>query len=93
MERLFCSSEEIFGEAEALLEERYGNLFITGNYFLDKLDSWPKVLMKDGLGPPKFTDLLRDLQFLNDKRQNRKILGKLWECLVSQWGRKVAQYT
>ena len=84
-----------FERARAVLEERYGNAFIVTEAFRDKLDAWPRV--RDGIGLRRFSDFLnqcqaamvdmKGLEILNDNRENRKLLQKLPDWIISRWGR------
>lgn len=96
------SSEDAYEEAKKLLEERYGDPFIVANAYRDKLDRWPKINARDGTALQKFADFLRQcytaaqsighLDVLNDDRQNKKMLQKLPDWLVTRWGRIVASH-
>ena len=88
-----------YEEAKSLLEERYGHPFVITNAFRAKLDAWHKIPARDGLALRKFADFLRQcetamqisagtgLHILNDRNENRKMLSKLPDWLVSRWGR------
>ena len=88
-------STSAFERARAVLEERYGNAFIVTEAFRDKLDAWPRV--RDGIGLRRFSDFLnqcqaamvdmKGLEILNDSRENRKLLQKLPDWIISRWGR------
>ena len=52
------SSEDAFEEAKKLLEPRYGDPFVIGNAFRNKLERWPRIMAKDGEGLRKFADFL-----------------------------------
>ena len=94
------TSPYAYADARTLLEERYGNPFVISNVFRDRLESWPKIPARDGTALRKFSDFLRqcsiamesipNLHVLNDERENRKMLAKLPDWLISRWGRKVA---
>ena len=83
IENLFLlSSDEAYEEAKKLLEQRYGDPFVIGNAFRDKLEKWPKIQPRDGHGLRKYTDFLKQcntamnsincLGVLDDDRENRK---------------------
>ena len=88
-------STSAFERARTVLEERYGNAFIVTEAFRDKLDAWPRV--RDGIGLRRFSDFLnqcqaamvdmKGLEILNDSRENRKLLQKLPDWIISRWGR------
>lgn len=94
------SSEDAFEEAKKLLEKRYGDPFVIGNAFRNKLERWPRIMAKDGEGLRKFADFLNQchtamdsmkcLNILDDERENRKLLLKLPEWIVDRWNRQVA---
>lgn len=94
-------TESAYHAARAILEERYGNLFVIAKAFRDKLNSWPKIGPKDSVELRDFTDFLRgceaamveikSLQVLSDSNENQKILSKLPDCLASRWNRKVIE--
>ncbi|RLF66451.1 MAG: hypothetical protein DRN30_02085 [Thermoplasmata archaeon] len=92
-------SQNAFSEAFQLLDERFGDPFLVADQFRNKLDSWPKITSKDSKGLVKLSDFLKQckaamksidsLAILNDERENRNILQKLPEWLVTRWGRVV----
>ena len=94
------ATEDAYEDAKRLLDQRYGDPFVVANAFRDRLDSWPKIPSRDGEALRKFSDFLRQcetamqitgsLSILNDSRENRKILAKLPDWLVSRWGRIAA---
>ena len=94
-------TDDAYDEAKALLEERYGDSFVIANAFRNKLEAWPKVQSRDGAGLRKYADFLRQcetamnsigsLNVLNDDRENRKMLTKLPDWLVTRWAREVAK--
>ncbi|XP_060575232.1 uncharacterized protein LOC132732747 [Ruditapes philippinarum] len=96
------TSSDSYDEAKRLLEERYGDPFILANAFRDKLERWPKVAARDGQGLRRFSDFLRQcetamrsissLSCLDDDRENRKLLVKLPEWVVTRWNRSVVQW-
>ena len=96
---LLLSTDEAYDDAMRLLETRYGNHFAIANAFRDKLETWPKISNRDGLGLQKLADFLKQCQsamvnnpslaILNDERENRRILLKLPEWIVTRWGRFV----
>ena len=96
------TSDDAYEEAKSLLDERYGNPFVIANAYREKLDKWPKINARDGAGLQKFADFLRQchtaaesighLNILNDEMQNRRLLIKLPDWLVTRWGRIVASH-
>lgn len=96
------STEDSYNEAKKLLNQRYGDTFVIANAFRDKLDSWPNIPSSDGEALRKFSDFLRQcetamqltdgLHVLNDVRENRKMLAKLPDWIITRWGRKVSRW-
>lgn len=96
------NTEEAFNEAEKRLEERYGDPFEIANAFRDKLEAWPKIGSHDGKSLRSFGDFLKQcetaikaiegLRVLDDDRENRKMLKKMPDWLVTRWGRIVADF-
>ncbi|XP_062610192.1 uncharacterized protein LOC134271972 [Saccostrea cucullata] len=96
------STDDAYEEAKGLLDQRYGNPFIVANAFRDKLDKWTKISSRDGVGLQRFGDFLKQcytamqsigsLNILNDDRENRRLLSKLPDWLVTRWGRIATQY-
>ena len=70
--------------------------------FRDHLAAWPKIPYRDIIAFRRFADFLRQCQtamqsmnslnILNDDRENRKILAKLPDYLVTRWGGTVANW-
>ncbi len=91
-----------YQQARKLLEERYGAPHIVADAFRDKLDSWPKIQPKDGASLQKLADFLNHclavaktmsaLSILDDERENRKLLHKLPDWIVSRWARIVVDH-
>ena len=91
------SSDIAYEEAKGALDKRYGDPFLVANAFRDKLDNWPKISPKDGTGLRKFSDFLQQCQIamqttkglnvLDDERENRKLLTKLPDWLITRWAR------
>ena len=90
------SNEDAYDEAKKLLDQRYGNTFVIANAFRDKLENWPKIHSRDGIGLRRVGDFLKQchtamqsigsLNILNDDRENRRLLAKLPDWLVTRWG-------
>lgn len=95
-------SDRAYEEAKKTLDKRYGDPFVISNAFRDKLEKWPEILPRDGTGLRKFPDFLQQCQIamhtisslsvLDDDRENRKLLTKLPDWMVSRWGRIVARW-
>lgn len=96
------SNEDAYDEAKKLLDQRYGNPFVIANAFRDKLENWPKINSRDGIGLQRFGDFLKQchtamqsigsLNILNDDRENKKLLSKLPDWLVTRLGRISTQH-
>lgn len=96
------STDTAYEEAKETLDKRYGDPFVIANAFRDKLEKWPRILPKDGTGLRKFADFLQQCQIamqttkslsvLDDERENRKLLAKLPDWIVSRWGRTATKW-
>ena len=96
------TSDDAYSDAKALLDKRYGDPFVISNAFRERLESWPKIASRDCIGLRKFSDFLKQclsamnsmktLNVLNDDRENRKLLAKLPDWIVTRWGRVVTTY-
>ncbi|XP_014677999.1 PREDICTED: uncharacterized protein LOC106817812 [Priapulus caudatus] len=94
-------SENAFEKAKSVLQKRYGSPFAVSEAFRRKLESWPRIQPRDGRGLQKFSDFLQQcemamadiesLTILNDNRENRKLLQKLPDWIVTRWGRLVSR--
>ncbi len=94
------TTEDALDDAKQLLEDRYGNPFVVAEAFRLKLEQWPKIPVKDGLALCRFSDFLRQcktamkgnpkLDILNDDHQNRRLLTKLPDWVVTRWARIVS---
>ena len=96
------SSDTAYEEAKSTLDKRYGDPFVIANALRDKLEKWPEILPRDGTGLKKFADFLQQCQIaiqttkslsvLNYDRENRKLLSKLPDWIVSRWERTASQW-
>ena len=94
------TSPRAYDEARQLLEDRYGSSYVIANAFRDRLENWPKIPNRDGAALRKFSDFLRQcgiametvssLKVLDDDRENRKLLTKLPDWMIPQWGKIVS---
>jgi hypothetical protein len=94
-------SDRAFEKAKEILEECYGNNFVVSEAFRTKLKAWPKISARDNKGLCRFSDFLLqckiamedvdELSVLNDSRENRKLLQKLPDWVVTRWSRTVAK--
>ena len=102
VEGLFLiGTEAAYDTAWKLLEKRFGDPFVIGKSFRDKLHAWPKVNYKDGCELRELADFLQSceaaiphiktLEILNDCTESQKILSKLPDWLVSRWNRKAME--
>ena len=92
---LLIPSDDSYHEAIKLIEKRFGNSFSIAQAFKSKIETWPKVSAKDYTGLRKFSDFLRQcevsyrsnpsLRVLDDDVQNRVILSKLPDWIVTKW--------
>ena len=96
---LLLSSDMAYDEAQALLEQRYGDPYIVASAYRKKLETYPKVSPKDGQALRKYSDFLRqclatmqsmeELRVPNDPHQNKEMCSKLPDWLRRNWARKV----
>jgi hypothetical protein len=96
---LLIPSDDSYHEAMALIEKRFGNSYTIACAFKSKIENWPKVTSRDSHGLRKFADFLKQcevaarsnssLRVLDDDIQNRLMLSKLPDWLVSRWSREV----
>ncbi|XP_063400333.1 uncharacterized protein LOC134684943 [Mytilus trossulus] len=99
---LILSTEDAYDDVKELLEKRFSDPFIISNAFRDRLDNWPKVPSRENIALRKFSDFLKQclsamktmgtLNALNDNRENRKLLSKLPDWVVTRWSRIVAKH-
>ncbi|KAL9970518.1 hypothetical protein ACROYT_G022905 [Oculina patagonica] len=92
---LLIGTEDAYQSARKLLKERYGNCNVVGSAFLNKLENWPKVGIKDAEALRDLSDFLEkikaarettpSLEVLDFARENVKILSKLPVQLQSKW--------
>ncbi|CAG2238517.1 unnamed protein product [Mytilus edulis] len=60
IENLFLiATDDSYFDAKKLLDQRYGDPFIVGNAFRDRLEKWPKIASRDSLGLRKFSDYIK----------------------------------
>ncbi|MEW8545262.1 MAG: DUF1759 domain-containing protein [Candidatus Thiodiazotropha sp.] len=96
------SSDTAYDEAKNLLDERFGDPYVIGSAFRDKLEKWPKIAPKDCNSLQRFADFVKQcqtamdsigtLKCLNDDRENRKFLSKLPDWIVTRWSRTAYQW-
>ncbi|XP_023815989.1 uncharacterized protein LOC111948234 [Oryzias latipes] len=83
------------------LEDRFGNPFVIGKAYRDKIQMWPKIT-KDSKDLREFADFLssvesaipyvQGLQVLNDCVENMRIAAKLPDWLSARWNRTVTKF-
>lgn len=86
----------------SISDERFGDTFVIGNAFRDKLEQWPNIASIDSKALLKFADLLKQchaamniigtLKVLDDDKENRKLISKLPDWVVTRWSRVVFQW-
>ena len=96
------SSDTAYDEAKKMLDERFGDPYVIGSAFRDKLEKWPKIAPKDCNSLQRFADFVKQcqtamdsigtLKCLNDDRENRKFLSKLPDWIVTRWSRTAYQW-
>ncbi len=97
-----AGTEAAYMAAWNILEDRFGNPFVVGKSYRDKIQSWHKVATKDTKDLREFVDFLssvesampyvQGLQALNDCVENQRISAKLPEWLSSRWNRAVTKF-
>ncbi|XP_055068032.2 uncharacterized protein [Misgurnus anguillicaudatus] len=90
-------TEEAYCAAWDILDDRFGNSFIVGKAYRDKIHSWHKISSKDNEDLREFADFLtsvtaampyvQGLQTLNDCVEIQRIVAKLPDWLSSRWNR------
>ncbi|XP_070188845.1 uncharacterized protein [Littorina saxatilis] len=93
-------SEKAYQQAKDILDQRFGNQFITSDAFMSELNSWPKIQNKDKSALQKFSDFLVQcqaaqqefpiLRSLDDIKKIQKIAQKLPDWASTRWNRVVA---
>ena len=98
----YRSDDQAYEDAWRVLNERFGHSSAVFSAFRQKLASWPRIGLKDYLGIQRFADFLvtldhamphvEGLSGLNDPEENKHILRKLPDWIVTRWGSTVADY-
>ena len=96
------NTETAYQRARQLLQQRYGSDFVISEAFREKLYDWQLIDVKDSIGLRRFSDFLQQcelaqetitgLQCLNDCRENRRMLAKLPDYLITKWNRVISDY-
>ncbi|XP_026063117.1 uncharacterized protein LOC113046489 [Carassius auratus] len=97
-----AGTEMAYTAAWDILDDRFGNPFVVGKSYRDKIQSWHKIATKDSKDLQEFVDFLssvesampyvQGLQALNDCVENKRILAKLPDWLSSRWNRAVTKF-
>ncbi|XP_026094281.1 uncharacterized protein LOC113066585 [Carassius auratus] len=97
-----AGTEMAYTAAWNILDDRFGNPFVVGKSYRDKIQSWHKIAAKDSKDLQEFVDFLssvesampyvQGLQALNDCVENQRILAKLPDWLSSRWNRAVTKF-
>ncbi|XP_054868580.1 uncharacterized protein LOC129349422 [Amphiprion ocellaris] len=95
-------TDTAYSAAWEILNERFGDPFVIGKSYRDKIQSWPKINTKDSKDLREFADFLssvesamlyiQSLQVLNDCVENQRIAAKLPDWLSARWNRKVTEF-
>ena len=95
----YHDSEGAYYEARKVLEERFGDVFLIKEAYRNKIAKWPRVGSRDVYGLRDFSDFLfatssaiphiPGLEILSDCEENRKLLEKLPDWLLTRWNRFV----
>lgn len=85
-----------------ILYDRFGNPFIIGKSYRDKIQSWTKINTKDTKDLREFADFLsrvespipyvQGLQVLHDCVEHRRTVAKLPDWLSARWNRIVTEF-
>ena len=96
-----CNSDNSYHAAWELLNSRFGDSFVIAEAFRERLHQWPKVSLKDSKALLAFSDYLvnceaamttvEELNILNEPHENRRLLQKLPDWLVTRWNRQVEE--
>lgn len=91
----YRSDEDAYNDAWKLLNERFGHPSIVMNSFRKKLSMWPIIGATEYTALRRFSDFLatidhaiphiKGLEILNDQEENKKILHKLPDWVISKW--------
>nr|XP_054604914.1 uncharacterized protein LOC107372912 [Nothobranchius furzeri] len=97
-----AGTDTAYCAAWEMLEDRFGDPFVIGKSYRDKIQSWPKITAKDCKDLREFADFLtsvesaipyvQGLQVLNDCVENQRIAAKLPDWLSARWNRKVTEF-
>ena len=84
---MLIGTEDTYQSARSLLKERYGNCNVVGTAFMNKLENWPKIGIRDAESLRDLSDFLQkiiaaretipSLAVLDFAKENVKTLNKL----------------
>ena len=96
----YRTDDKAYKDAMTLLNERFGHPSVVLNAFKSKLSAWPKIGAREYTALRKLSDFLTaidyamphvpGLQNLNDEEENKKLLRKLPDWIITKWGNVVA---
>ena len=94
-------TEEAFKDAKRKLDKRFGQPYVISEAYRSKLETWPSIKEYEGEALQDLADFLDscksamqtvpELHFLNDRRENIKILEKLPLSVGRRWVKKATQ--
>ncbi|XP_057694568.1 uncharacterized protein LOC130917316 isoform X2 [Corythoichthys intestinalis] len=95
-------TDAAYSAAWEILNDRFGDPFVIGKSYRDKIQSWHKIGTKDSKDLRQFADFLtsvesamlciKNLQVLNDCVENQRIAAKLPDWLSARWNRKATEF-
>ena len=67
VDTLTCLDDaHIYAKAKTLLQKRYGSSFIISEAYREKISSWPRIQVKDGISLRNFGDFLQQCLISKD---------------------------
>lgn len=98
---LHLGTEDAYRQAKQKLERRFGKPETISEAYRTQLDKWPKVSENDGESLENLTDFLEscqtametvpELEILNDRRENAKMIEKLPLSVARKWIRRATE--
>lgn len=92
---MLFGTENAYQSARSLLQEEYSNCNVVGTAFMNKLENWPKISIRDAEGLRDLSDFLQkiiaarettpSLAVLDFAKENVKILNKLSFQIQNKW--------
>ena len=99
---LSLDTDADYMEAKSILKQRFGSKSIIADAYIKRLMNWPPVLPRNGPALRAFSDFLRScrvamkhtshLSFLDNPREQRKLLTKLPVNMADKWRTMVTDY-